>query len=543
MASYEVVFKIADQETVYYFWDDGKITLDGTNHDATGQRDIMEKYGKYRENFGQSDKPVKGIYRNVYSDGSFDPPLSSIIDTLSPTQKEEYELTEEDKLTSDDYEEMYGKYMNDGNYSANIAADPKYNFNAGDKSDNEKITNFISEMGVKNEDATIDIRKSNIYKGLLASKNLLPPENKDLFTKTYRFGYYNLDAPLSRVKEYLFFTKPDLNIMLRLKRTQDGWDDESRDIINQYITIGFKESQFNNIQWVLNPGLLNGFWADMRESKTRIIKCLQSSYSEDKDRKNDPFIHLLANQVNTNLEIPELSADVVETAVNRYGTSIFYRGSSEPSDDGLSFSLEFKDTKWLDVYYFFRAYEEYETAKHLGTLIVNPEYIRDKILYDQMAIYKIVVDMDMETILYWGKYYGVTPMSLPRDTFSSDTFDNGLSYSIQFKAQFYEDMKPEILQDFNALTEPLFGSPNSKTREYSYKSDPSGTDYKKYPDAGENSARLYDLRPYNPVLGRVDNRPAITAHIQKDTSKKSPRVNASPNGYVYKLHWRGVDRY
>jgi hypothetical protein len=314
-----------------------------------------------------------------------------------------------------------------------------------------------------------------------------------------------------------------------------GKENDDMGVLEAYDTLGIPHSD----EWLLNPGLLNAFWDDMYKSKSRIIKCLQSSYFEEGEKytRDDPFIHLLANQVNTNLEIPELSADVVETAVNRYGTSIFYRGSSEPSDDGLSFSLEFKDTKWLDVYYFFRAYEEYETAKHLGTLIVNPEYIRDKVLYDQMAVYKIIVDMDMETVLYWGKYYGVTPMSLPRDTFSSDTFDNGLSYSIQFKAQFYEDMKPEILKDFNDLTEPLFGAPG-KNGEYKYKKDPKGKGYEREPEDGVS---LYDLRPYNPVLGRVDNRPAITAHIEK--CRDSARAQQSPNKYVYKLHWRGVDRF
>ena len=531
-------FKV-DKQT-YYYWDNNKIT---TSKKYNKKNIVSNPAGKElvpRFPIGQSDIPIAGEYRNVWVDGSFSPPVSSVIKTESYVKQEKEKTKKEAEgnktkpaVSTEEYED--DKYLNDGNYSANIVADPKYNFNETDNADSEKITNFINEMGVRAEDgSSIDIRQSNIYKGLLASKNLLPPDlkNGEIFEKTYRFGYYNLDASLSRTKEYLFFTKPDLNILIYNKG-----DHDDTGIIEIYDTLEIAHKE----EWLLNPGLINPFWVDMYNSKKRIIKCLQSSYYESGDRfQNDPFIHLLANQVNTNLEIPELSADVVETAVNRYGTSIFYRGSSEPSDDGLSFSLEFKDTKWLDVYYFFRAYEEYETAKHLGTLLVKPEYIRDKILYDQMAVYKFVLDMDMETILYWGKYYGVTPMSLPRDTFSSDTFDNGLSYSIQFKAQFYEDMKPEILQDFNFLNRPIFGEPkiDRKTKQeyYSYDSDPSGQGYEKTSTSG-----LYDLRPYNPVLGRVDNRPAVAAYVQKNTT--GPRADQSPNGYVYKLHWRGVDRY
>ena len=49
----------------------------------------------------------------------------------------------------------------------------------------------------------------------------------------------------------------------------------------------------------------------------------------------------------------------------------------------------------------------------------------------------------METIVYYCKYYGVTPKSLPRDIFSSNTFENGIVYSIGFHAQFFEDMEDD----------------------------------------------------------------------------------------------------
>ena len=133
------------------------------------------------------------------------------------------------------------------------------------------------------------------------------------------------------------------------------------------------------------------------------------------------------------------------------------------------------------------------------------KYIENKIIHDQFAIYKFIVDEDMETILYWGKYYGVMPRSLPRDVFSNPNFETGLSYSINFRAAFFEDMKPEILEDFNYLSQEYYNS------------------------------LPYEIDIYNDILHRTDNRAAKAAYIVKQKS------SISPNGYVYKLKWKGSD--
>ena len=161
-----------------------------------------------------------------------------------------------------------------------------------------------------------------------------------------------------------------------------------------------------------------------------VLRCLQSSISLNAD----PFNHLLENAVQSNLEVPPLSAEMIETPNNMYGVGYTYRGSSEASNDTYNFSLEFKDTKWKPVYNFFQAYEDYETLKHHGVLEPWAYYLWAKILYDQYAIYKFMVDEDQETILYYGKAYGVKSKSLPRDAWSNTDFANGLSYSIDFEA-------------------------------------------------------------------------------------------------------------
>lgn len=345
---------------------------------------------------------------------------------------------------------------------------------SGTNAQGKKITNYTTEYSVTNKDAKTDIYHS----GNLFSRSEV---RNSLYTKTFRFGLMNPYGAISTSREYLFFTKPDLNI----------FDTDENLMANTTL---------------LQEGLRNiFFWTDLRDHRYNTIKMLQNSLHKD-----DPFNHLLQNQIISNLDVPALSAEMTETPTNMYGVNFSYRGSSESSDDNPEFSLEFKDTRYLDTYYFFKAYEEYETLKHHGVIRPSKYYIKNKELHDAFSIYKFIVDEDMETILYYGKMYGVMPKSLPRDVFSNPTFDNGLSYSIDFKAAFYEDMKPDILSDFNTL---------------------SKTQYMK---------QKYQLRPYNMQLDHADMRPGGAAFVYMD--KTSPAAKKSPTGYLYKLIWRGSDK-
>lgn len=317
------------------------------------------------------------------------------------------------------------------------------------------------------------------FQSILHSNNIFRRDELDLLNKTYRFGYFNPYGAVTTTKEFIFFTKPDLHIF-------------ERDPVSGALTGN------------LNSGLMNiPFWVDMAVNRKRIIELLQASYGHN---MADPFNHLLQNTVISNLEVPNLQAETIETPNNMHGVGFSYRGSSEASDDKFSFSLEFKDFRYLDVYYFFKAYEEYETLKHHGTITPWRKYIENKIVHDQFAIYKFLVDEDMETILYYAKYYGVMPKSLPRDVFSNSSFDNGITYPIEFEAAFFDDMKPDIIADFNALSIDYFNQ------------------------------QPYDIDIYNNVFGRIDNRAAKSAYVIHQADPNSP------SGYSYKLKWRGSDQ-
>ena len=325
-----------------------------------------------------------------------------------------------------------------------------------------------------------DILDSDLYKLALHGANLFTREEIDLYENIYRFGLFNPYGAVSNLKEYLFFTKPDLNIIPR---------DDTTGVIGDY---------------KLSEGLRGyTFWNDLMDERPHTIELLQNSYSKGWNK-------LLQNSVISNLEIPGLEGTVTESPVNNYGVGFQYRGTSEASDDSIDFSLEFRDTKWLDIYYFFRAYEDYQTLKHHGVVAPWKGYITNRILHDQFSIYKFLVDEDMETIIYWCKLYGVMPMNLPRDVFSTADFSNGLSYTINFKAAFFEDMRKDILIDFNNLNASFYDN---------------------------NDAGNYQLETFNSVTNTGDYRPAKSAYITK-YRRTDINIGNEPT-WVYKLKWKG----
>ena len=303
-------------------------------------------------------------------------------------------------------------------------------------------------------------------------------EEIDYFDHRYRFGIMNPYQQISSAREYLFFTKPDLNIYPRSPK--DGTPD-------------------NKLQLYLQT---QPEWQNYAKNHFQVLKCLQASLHSD-----TPFNNLLGNTVSSNLEVPGLSSDVIESANSMFGVNIQYHGSSESSNDNFDFSLEFKDTKLLHVYSFFKAYEDYHTLMHHGVLDQWINYAWYHILNTQYSIYKFIVDDDAETIVYYGKAYGVYSKSLPRDVFTNTDFSDGISYSVDFHAAFYRDMNPIIIKEFNTLNRNSY-----KNGGYS------------------------QLSVWNEIFDRVDNRPAKSAYIETEYSPIYGRD-------VYKLRWKGDAKY
>ena len=240
--------------------------------------------------------------------------------------------------------------------------------------------------------------------------------------KYQKFARYERLDPnnwMGSTREFIFFTTPDLQL--------------------------FKGP-------VLNPSIANN--ALMVEAFKRYNDVLQSlSYSAC----GRPFVNLLSNYKRSNVDLPDINtASDYETSKNILGSSLFYRGTSYESDENHEFSVEFEDTKYLEVYMWFRLFDEYERMKHYGLVdFVDDRYLNGKIIHDQMAMYKFIVGEDGESIIHYSKFIGVYPKNVPRSTFSDLPADGNVKFTINFKAAYVEDMDPNIILDFNEIAKKI----------------------------------------------------------------------------------------
>jgi hypothetical protein len=270
---------------------------------------------------------------------------------------------------------------------------------------------------------------SNSDSSMLETHGLLKPSTikSGMYTKYSKFGYNDPYNRMPNTKEVLFFTKPDLHIM-------DGTNNNL-------------QSELENVE----------FFVNLKDYYPEVIDSLQSSHKGG-------TIALLHNRVKDTLDLPDINSVDIDIASNMHGNNYEYRGSSEASDDGFSFSLEFEDTRHLDIYMFFKAYDEYERLKRLGRITPDIRYIQNKVLHDQIAIYKFTLLDDMMTIAHYAKLWGCYPTSVPRSVFGNGDFSSaGLSLSIQWKSAFIEDMNPLIIYEFNTLMEKYANSETMST--------------------------------------------------------------------------------
>lgn len=303
--------------------------------------------------------------------------------------------------------------------------------------------------------------ESEILKSLNAN-NIYQKTQLDKYNKFSRFGYFDPYNSNTVTREYVFFTKTDLHLFKKNTQT-------------------------------LNPEIESiPFFIEAAKTHKDTMNQLQRIGS-------NPFANLLSNTAASKLDVGDIQIDTMETGATIAGTKMEYPLATTTSNNMQEFTLEFEETKNLDVYMFFRIWYEYELLKVAGSVTPpDQNYTINRIIHDQMSCYKIVVGEDFQTIEYYAKYWGVFPTTIPRSSFS-DIQDGPLKIPVNFKCQWVEDMDPNILSDFNKVVSPILSKYSS------------------------------DIPIYDSSNSMIDGRWANIPYIVSSTS----------NGRkVYKLKWR-----
>ena len=289
---------------------------------------------------------------------------------------------------------------------------------------NSKIKNFKdSDVEVHDED----------YSNMLYGSTLTAPEDmlNNRFNKFSRYGYLDPTHELvTGTREYLFFSRPDLHLV------ETG---EPYKMYSKLKNIPFFIEAFN--RYKLSYYSLQQYFKG--NAGTRDYGGVNIDFS-------NKFIPLLSNMVTSTFDLPDITATDVLNNQNLYQINTSYREGSIASDLQYDFTLEFKDTKYLDVYMLFKIYDEYFRAKYMEEIMpTRYDYIINKIYPEALSIWKVIVD-DTGRIMYWAKATGCTPMSVPRGTISN--IEGNIKFSVNWKAQFVKDMDPINLAELNYLT-------------------------------------------------------------------------------------------
>ena len=145
-----------------------------------------------------------------------------------------------------------------------------------------------------------------------------------------------------------------------------------------------------------------------------------------------------------------------------YGTTYsgwkiaFGRNTVESKTAG-QFEVTFRDDKNFHVYHLHKLWVEYISGVYSGKYVPQTTHITNKILDYASAVYYIITAEDGETILFWSKYYGVFPTTIPSTQYGwahgSLIGAQSLDVSITYQYSFKEDFHPSSLIEINEATD------------------------------------------------------------------------------------------
>lgn len=116
-----------------------------------------------------------------------------------------------------------------------------------------------------------------------------------------------------------------------------------------------------------------------------------------------------------------------------------------------SFTVNFDDDRNLSVFQQLKAWVDYISGVYIGEIDPTYSSVINRELDYAANVYYILTAEDGYTILFWSKYYGVFPKTIPSSQYSW-TKGNTLSLpslSVEFQYSFKEDYILDTITEFN----------------------------------------------------------------------------------------------
>lgn len=249
------------------------------------------------------------------------------------------------------------------------------------------------------------------------SKDVLFKRNVALYN---RFKLANPADILSRGFPHVFFTRPDCNIFSDMTGTKA----RSRVAADPTFAraLSNKKELLMSLQQVTNSAVGNcKFWNMFLSNKAESFSLTDESIDKDS-----------------------------------YGTTyrknkVSYGKSNEESKGSGEFTVDFRDTRDLDIFQINKLWTDYISNVYVGKWYPKSRYLWQKALDYACSVYYIITAEDGETIIFWSKYYGVFPLNTPSSAYSwtSGSPIENQKLQIQYAYSWKEDYNPQSMVEFN----------------------------------------------------------------------------------------------
>lgn len=241
------------------------------------------------------------------------------------------------------------------------------------------------------------------------------------YLNRFRIRYPDLEQ--ERSVGYIFFTKPDLNIL-----TTGG------DITQESANI-------HSLRDIL------------QSRDIEIARCLKHGY---KSRLITPITNAAEN-----VDLQDVQMKTRTTAESSINWKVQYGFRTSDSKAANTFNITFTDDKNLTLYKLHKIWVEYIDAVSVGKMKPLREYITKRVLDYAVSAYYILVGEDGKTIRYYAKFTGVFPLNIPDSAYGWQQGDEikRRNFQIQYQYSFFDAMEPLIIKDFNVSFGNPAGSP------------------------------------------------------------------------------------
>ena len=258
--------------------------------------------------------------------------------------------------------------------------------------------------------------------GLVKEEFSIGIERADTITKFNRWRIPTVDNELTSSRGHVFFTRPDLNLAVQIYDNQEN----------------VKQSYSSYTPLIFN----------LLKQHSTLMKYLTGSAVD-----SHYFIPVLSDRC-TGIDVSDEIIDTHEHGQTKTGWKFMYGGSMTKSKTAGTVNVTFTDDDMLSVYKILKVWTEYINAVYKGEMSPKLQYLKNHILDYAISIYYVLTKADGEDVIFFTKYTGCFPTSVPSSNFS-DVLGTPIkrpNYTIPFTYARKDDYNPLHIAEFNHLS-------------------------------------------------------------------------------------------